>query len=1153
MEENIMDGIHSGKHSARLARTIGAAIIATAAGLWTLTLPVLAEPAADTVPILAEGVAIRGDVAVAEAVIADGRTTLNINQTSDRAVINWESFNIGANATVNFNHLRDGRQNTVAMTLNRVTGGSLSEIYGKINAVGSVILINPNGVLFANGSEVNAAGIVASTAELDLDKFYNRGELSFAQDNPLNSAITVSGKLNAAINGDYLVADSAYARSLAATSLNLGERELVTALSVVGNKIMLVADGDVVVEDGGELKATTCTNISAPAAEIVPGFTVSKDDVLTADGSIILRADQNADDVNATGTTAAKVILENARPEQIQSLNVAAYFNADIEKGVKASPVSGVVSGSKVDKFTKKKYKGATDYAASLKNKVAQTVTKYENAVGEWEYQSSSVAPISQTYATLINDIYQLQCIENNIYGNLSGDYALGCDIKAADTTNWSGGFNPLGIFTGSFTGGAGTGSYRIYDLTINRSSENYVGLFGQAKNATISDVTLVNPIISGKTYVGGIVGSATNTTLENITMRRYVATLDGDMTTAVEQTNVSGTQYIGGVAGYMEDSTLTNGENGGQVSGTSFVGGLVGRLYAAKNGATISSSRNRGYYSLNENVSSGYGRVYGLSAKYIGGLIGQAYVSAGVNTLQDSWSNGQVIVDSDTQSSVSGVGGLVGYIASNMVIERCYNTNEAEPGATTITSVAAENSIYGQVTAENDTKVGGIVGYAGSGVSLEQVYNAGNITGYAKVGGLVGQLAGSVSDAYSADNNTVLVDSATGTARLAYHDASVTGSGANVGALVGLQDSSARLNNTYAIGMVNGEAINTLEEKDTSTFDTAVWLQDSHTAPLLRTFMAGTISAGMREVVYDGTEHELDTSAVTGYYGDGTFADGRSRNAQTDGAGYSYAEANLWSPQHGYITSAESGLIVKPKDITYTVDAAEREYGSANPEFSGRFGQDDIVDGDMLDYDKIAQADYSTTTTVDSLAGIYENDITVGGVERALGDAAANYRITVVNGTLTIKDKTVTPDPNPNPDPTPVPEPAPTPEPTPEPEPVPTPEPAPSPEPTPEPEPTPTPAPLPTPEPEPAPEPDPAPVPEPTPAPEPRPDRQPLGEVATRHYEDLKGTVSVSEIERLRRGALHDLTIEKPDYAMVTVVPPDTNSDEEPEENSGE
>ncbi|MBT8584837.1 filamentous hemagglutinin N-terminal domain-containing protein [Polynucleobacter paneuropaeus] len=113
-----------------------------------------------------------GNVVAGAATISSTSTatsaTMNINQTSQRAVINWQTFNVGKNATVNFN-----QPNSSAVTLNRVVSATPSMIQGAINANGQVILVNPNGVTFGKGAEVNAAGVVASTLNISNQDFMN--------------------------------------------------------------------------------------------------------------------------------------------------------------------------------------------------------------------------------------------------------------------------------------------------------------------------------------------------------------------------------------------------------------------------------------------------------------------------------------------------------------------------------------------------------------------------------------------------------------------------------------------------------------------------------------------------------------------------------------------------------------------------------------------------------------------------------------------------------------------------------------------------------------------------------------------------------------------------------------------------------------------
>jgi filamentous hemagglutinin family protein len=81
-----------------------------------------------------------------------------IRQGSDRAVVNWQSFNIGKEASVSI--VQPGSQSVL---LNRVTGESPSQIFGQLSANGQVVLVNPNGVTFGKDGSVSAAGFTAST------------------------------------------------------------------------------------------------------------------------------------------------------------------------------------------------------------------------------------------------------------------------------------------------------------------------------------------------------------------------------------------------------------------------------------------------------------------------------------------------------------------------------------------------------------------------------------------------------------------------------------------------------------------------------------------------------------------------------------------------------------------------------------------------------------------------------------------------------------------------------------------------------------------------------------------------------------------------------------------------------------------------------
>src|SRR5215469_16025607 len=131
-----------------------------------------------------------GAVVAGQAQIsASGATTL-INQTSAKAIINWQSFSVAPGSAVQFN-----QPNSSAITLNRVTGTSASAIDGAIRANGQVWLLNPNGLLFGSGSTINVGGLLATTSDI-ADQDFLAGRYNFSATSGKGS-ITNAGSITA--------------------------------------------------------------------------------------------------------------------------------------------------------------------------------------------------------------------------------------------------------------------------------------------------------------------------------------------------------------------------------------------------------------------------------------------------------------------------------------------------------------------------------------------------------------------------------------------------------------------------------------------------------------------------------------------------------------------------------------------------------------------------------------------------------------------------------------------------------------------------------------------------------------------------------------------------------------------------------------------
>ena len=135
-----------------------------------------------------------GEVAAGAADIAKSQAEMAIHQATENAVINWQSFNIAANERVNI-----FQPNAQAALLNRVLGGSASEIFGTLTANGRVFLVNPAGVLFAPGAQVDAGAIAASTMNITNADFM-AGKYAFVG-TPNDGKVINRGTLRAADAG----------------------------------------------------------------------------------------------------------------------------------------------------------------------------------------------------------------------------------------------------------------------------------------------------------------------------------------------------------------------------------------------------------------------------------------------------------------------------------------------------------------------------------------------------------------------------------------------------------------------------------------------------------------------------------------------------------------------------------------------------------------------------------------------------------------------------------------------------------------------------------------------------------------------------------------------------------------------------------------
>lgn len=138
-----------------------------------------------------------GSVVAGDATISAPNTDrVEIHQSSNKAIINWNDFNIGRNQSVEFYV-----PGVTSATLNRIVGGNASEILGSLKSNGQLWIINPNGILFGPNAQVNVAGLVASTMSMSNQDFMS-GRYQLAQENASQLAKIVNqGAITAEPNG----------------------------------------------------------------------------------------------------------------------------------------------------------------------------------------------------------------------------------------------------------------------------------------------------------------------------------------------------------------------------------------------------------------------------------------------------------------------------------------------------------------------------------------------------------------------------------------------------------------------------------------------------------------------------------------------------------------------------------------------------------------------------------------------------------------------------------------------------------------------------------------------------------------------------------------------------------------------------------------
>ena len=278
--------------------------------------------------------------------------------------------------------------------------------------------------------------------------------------------------------------------------------------------------------------------------------------------------------------------------------------------------------------------------------------------------------------------------------------------------------FTAIGTLNSPFKGVFDGDGHTVSNLELINIDSDHQGLFGVVNDGTVKNVDLENVNISGRSWIGGIAGY-TNGVIENCIVSGSVrgsfavggiaGDLYGRVAECINRANISGsTQIVGGIAGYMGTNAgiktqIVKSINEGPVTGVLYTGGVAGNMTAGE----ITACSNQALV-----TATGYDG-------FTGGIAG----SLGGGTISRCFNAGQI----DGSSNYTISGGIVGYLSSGTV-ENNYNLAD----------------IAGNLAA------GGIVGGIDGNSPVVYCYSTGNVTSELRVGGAVGwNRAGAVTDCY--------------------------------------------------------------------------------------------------------------------------------------------------------------------------------------------------------------------------------------------------------------------------------------------------------------------------------------------------------------------------------------------------------------------
>lgn len=508
--------------------------------------------------------------------------TMTITQGEHNAVIKWDKFDVGGNATVNFKG-PDAHYNT----LNYVSGGSLSQIYGTINATygkdnavgGNIYIVNPAGVQIGNSAQINVGSLYVSTNELNDADFTN--------------FINNAGTDTFALGGT----------RTAAALMSLG--------NINANKVTFEGDGRIVIDTERIKDVAGDNKLSYDKINIITdeknlnnlviGYDGYDESANNGEGSYEgANTDEGIAQVNGNKWTKAKGYMWVEDVKQLQAIDTNLGGNYALRNSIDAT---GTVSWN--DSDADNKNEGFKSIGVSADGKVTETTVNGEKKYGFYgnfdglDYNIfgltinrdiSNVGLFGVAHDANINNVTLVggSITGGNVVGSVVGA-ALGNThiTNATNSASVTGNTDVGGIvgYSGDEIDNVGdNGTTEIVDADahftnlINTGSvqsngendgnngiiSNAGGLIGYMYNGTLDGNSYNLGNVSGNGYnVGGLVGHAVHSVIGN------AAEEGKDVSVVYNRLGVTGVYNVGGIVGNMEGTTVQNVENRGTVTAT--------------------------------------------------------------------------------------------------------------------------------------------------------------------------------------------------------------------------------------------------------------------------------------------------------------------------------------------------------------------------------------------------------------------------------------------------------------------------------------------------------------------------------------------------------------------------------------------------------